>query len=136
MAVGGRRGSGARRRRRRERREQHKLSAATRLHHRRRVRSWRRTARAVAVALTAEAGKDVEAGALVRDGGGEVGPLLEGDTTKTTGSTAGACSSSPWLLYGGCLLTVMLVGPGSGRVLCTILHMIASIWTNRRNQNA
>jgi hypothetical protein len=33
--------------------------------------------------------------ALVRDGGGEVGPLLEGDAMKTTGSTAGARSSSP-----------------------------------------
>uniref|UniRef100_I1Q8S9 DUF834 domain-containing protein n=1 Tax=Oryza glaberrima TaxID=4538 RepID=I1Q8S9_ORYGL len=86
MAAGGRRGSGARRRqwrerrerRQRERRERHTPSTVTHLHHHRRVRSWQRTAGAAAAALTVEDGDDVEAGALVRDSGGEVGPLLRG----------------------------------------------------------
>jgi hypothetical protein len=41
-----------------------------------------RTAGAAAAALAAEDGEDVEAEALVRDGGGEVGPLLEGGAAQ------------------------------------------------------
>ncbi|EAZ39009.1 hypothetical protein OsJ_23429 [Oryza sativa Japonica Group] len=119
MAAGGRRGSDVRRRqwwerrerRRRERRERHTPSTVTHLHHHRRVRSWQRTAGATAAALTAEDGEDVEAGALVRDSGGEVGPILRGPARRVP------TPAPQWLPYGGCPLAATLAGPGGGRVL-------------------